>query len=160
MQPRILLAFLVARAHCWLIFNTVSIRNSGSFTANLFSRWAVPSMYLCLGWFLPGCRTSHFPLLNYTGSLSAYFSSLLTFSRFCIISRLANGTLHLITRIINRDVHQNWTSTDPWGTPLVTGLQPDFVRHASRHGRVVLCNRDLRSTVSLTDCLNNMQQNQ
>ena len=36
-----------------------------SFSANLLSNCVVPSMYWCLGLFLPRCRTLHFSLLNF-----------------------------------------------------------------------------------------------
>lgn len=49
----------------------------GSFSAELISSWALPSMYLYMELFHPMCRILHFPLMNFTRFLSAYLSSLL-----------------------------------------------------------------------------------
>lgn len=88
--------------------NLVSTR----FCVRLFSSWAAPSMYRCLGWFPPRCRTLHFPVMNYTGFLSVHFSSLLhwmtaqcsgvlvSHSQFCVISRPDEDTHYLIIQII------------------------------------------------------------
>ncbi|KAK4827750.1 hypothetical protein QYF61_021221 [Mycteria americana] len=45
MQPRIPSAFFKGRVHCLLIFNLVSTRTLRSFSAKLFSSWAVLSTY-------------------------------------------------------------------------------------------------------------------
>ncbi|KAK4810782.1 hypothetical protein QYF61_008754, partial [Mycteria americana] len=121
MQPRIPLA-LAARAHCWLMFNLVSTRTPRSFSARLLSSWVAPSIYWCLGLFLPKCRTWHFPWLNCMRFLSAHFSSLLRSlwvaarpsgisaspPSFGVISKLAEGTLCPSIHIINEDVEQDW----------------------------------------------------
>ena len=65
MQPRMLLALLAARMHYWLVFNLVSTRTRRSIFTKLLSSLSSPSMYWCLGLFLPRCRTVHFPLLNF-----------------------------------------------------------------------------------------------
>lgn len=59
MQPGILLAFLVARAHCWLMFILVSTRTPRSFFEELLSICVTHSMYWCLELFIPRCRTLH-----------------------------------------------------------------------------------------------------
>ncbi|KAK4810833.1 hypothetical protein QYF61_008805 [Mycteria americana] len=50
-------------------------------------------------------------------------------SQICVISKLAEGTLCLIIQIINEDVEHDRTQYwgQYWGTPLVTGLQLDFM---------------------------------
>lgn len=73
-QPRIPLAFLVRRAHCWLMFSLVPTRSLRFFSVKLLSTWVASSMYWCLESFLPTCRASHF--LNFMRFLSAHFSSL------------------------------------------------------------------------------------
>jgi len=78
MQPRILLASFATRAHCWIMVKLVSIRTPRSFSAKLFSSWVAPSVYCCMGLFLPRCRTLHFPWLSLRRFPSAHFSSLLT----------------------------------------------------------------------------------
>lgn len=73
MQTRRLLGFCAARVHRWL---TVGL---ASFSARLLCGWSAPqppSLYWCMGLFLPRCRTSHFPLLNFMRFLYAHFSSL------------------------------------------------------------------------------------
>lgn len=52
-QPRIPLAFFVARAHGWLMLNQTSARVLGSFPAKLLPTWSSHSIYRCLGLFLP-----------------------------------------------------------------------------------------------------------
>ncbi|PKU44095.1 hypothetical protein llap_5614 [Limosa lapponica baueri] len=46
-------------------------------------------------------------------------------SQFGIISELAEETLCPLIQVIGEYVEQDWTSIDPWATPLVTGLQLD-----------------------------------
>lgn len=60
-QPRMLLAFFAATAHCWVIFNFLSTK-----TPNSFSAFLVPSRYWYLGLFFPKCRTLYFPVFNYS----------------------------------------------------------------------------------------------
>lgn len=48
------------------------------FSAKLLLSWSAPSMYCWLGFFLPRCRSWHFPLLNFIRSLQVHFLSLLT----------------------------------------------------------------------------------
>ena len=76
MHPRIPLAFLAARAHCWLMVNLSSTRTPRSLSAELLSSRSTPSLYWCMGLFLPRCRTVHLPLLNLIRFLSAQLSSL------------------------------------------------------------------------------------
>ena len=57
MHPRIPLAFLAARAHCWLMVNLLSTRTPRSLSAELLYSRSTPSLYWCMGLFLPMCRT-------------------------------------------------------------------------------------------------------
>ncbi|KAK4826741.1 hypothetical protein QYF61_010994 [Mycteria americana] len=112
MQTRIPLAFFVAKARCWLMFNLVSIRTPRSFSAKLLCCQSALSMYQCMGLFLPRQRTLHFPLLNFMnwqpispacpGPSGWQHDSL-----FCVISKLAEGTLCSIIQITNEDVKQD-----------------------------------------------------
>ena len=52
MQPTI----SMARAYCWRMFNSVSTRTPGHFSAKLLSCWFAPVVYWCLGLFIPMCR--------------------------------------------------------------------------------------------------------
>jgi len=45
MQPRILLAFFAARAHCWLMSSLVSSRTTRFFSLKLLSSQFDPSIY-------------------------------------------------------------------------------------------------------------------
>ena len=74
MHPWIPLAFLAARAHCWLMVNLSSTRTPRSLSAELLSGRSTPSLYWCMGLFLPRCRTLHLPLLNLIRFLSAQMS--------------------------------------------------------------------------------------
>ena len=53
MHPRIPLAFLAARAHCWLMVNLSSTSTPRSLSTELLSSRSAPSLYWCLGLFLP-----------------------------------------------------------------------------------------------------------
>ena len=64
MHPRIPLAFLAARAHCWLMVNLSSTSTPRSLSAELLSSSSTPSLYWCMRLFLPRCRTLRLPLLN------------------------------------------------------------------------------------------------
>jgi len=70
------LAFLASRAHCWLMVNLSSTRTPRSLSSELLSSRSTPSLYWCIGLFLPRCRTLHLPLLNLIRFLSAQTSSL------------------------------------------------------------------------------------
>ena len=74
MHPRILLAFLAARAHCWLMVNLSSTRTPRSLSAELLSSRSTPRLYWWMGLFLPRCRTLHLSLLNLFRFLSAQLS--------------------------------------------------------------------------------------
>ena len=76
MHPRISLAFLAGRAHCWLMVNLSSTRTPRSLSAELLSSRSTPSLYWCMALFLPRCRTLHLPLLNLIRFLFAQLSSL------------------------------------------------------------------------------------
>ena len=75
MHPRMPLAFLTARAHCWLINNLSSTRTPKSLSTELLSSRSAPSLYWCMRLFLPRCRTLHLPFLNFIRFLSAQLSS-------------------------------------------------------------------------------------
>ena len=70
------LAFLATRAHCWLVVNLSSASSPRSLSAELLSSRAAPSLYWCMGLFLPRCSTLHLPLLNLNRFLSSQLSSL------------------------------------------------------------------------------------
>ena len=141
MHPRMPLAFLAARAHCWLIVNLSSTRTPRFLSAELLSSRSIPSLYWCMGLFLPRCRTLHLPLLNLIRFLSAQLSSLSRChwmaaqpawciyhsSQFCVISKLGEVHSNSSSRSLMNKLNKTGPSTDPWGTPLVTSLQLDSV---------------------------------
>ncbi|NXW18147.1 TENS3 protein, partial [Circaetus pectoralis] len=57
MQLRILMTAFAMRLHCWLMVSLLSTRTPRSFSAELSSNQLAPSMYWCLGLFLPRCRS-------------------------------------------------------------------------------------------------------
>ena len=75
MHPRIPLAFLAIRAHCWCMVNLSTSTPMCLTTEMLFSRWA-PSLYWCMGLFLSRYRTLHLSMLNFIRFLSTQLSSL------------------------------------------------------------------------------------
>ena len=76
LQLRRLLVTFVIRVHCWFMVSMLSIRTLKDFPLELFSRPAALSMHWCFGLFLPKSGTLHLLLLDFTGFLSAHFSSL------------------------------------------------------------------------------------
>lgn len=75
MQPRKLLATFAAKAHCWFMFNCMSISTPGSISKNLLSYQMALSMYQCLGIFFHTCKISHFHFLKLIRYLFADFFS-------------------------------------------------------------------------------------
>lgn len=69
MQPRIPIAFFVARAHFWFMFYLVYSRTLRAFSVKLLSSWVFRVVS-------PRYRTLHFPLLNFMRFLLAHSSSL------------------------------------------------------------------------------------
>ena len=139
MHPRIPLAFLAARAHCWLMVNLSSTRTPRSHSTELLSRRSTPSLYWCMGLFLPSCRTLHLPLLNLIRFLSAQLSSLsrsrwmaaqpagvsTTPPSFVSSTNLLRVHSNSSSRSLMKKLNKTRLSTDPWGIPLVTSLQLD-----------------------------------
>lgn len=74
---QILLASFATRACYWLKCNLLFTVTCKAFPAKLLSSQSSPSMYWCLGLFLPSCRALHFPLFNFMSLLSSHFSHLL-----------------------------------------------------------------------------------
>lgn len=72
MLPRTPFAFLLPRAHSWLMDNFLSTRTPRSFSELLSTR-SVPSLYM--GLILSRCRTLHLPLLNFR-QFSVHLSNL------------------------------------------------------------------------------------
>ena len=139
MHPRIPLSFLAARAHCWLMVNLSSTRTSRSLSAELLSSRSTPSLYRCMGLFLPRCRNLHLPVLNLIRFLSDKLS-ILSRSRWMVAQPFGVSTtpLSLVSsanllrlhsnsssRSLMKKLNKTGPSTDPWETPLVTGLQLD-----------------------------------
>lgn len=74
MYSRRLLAFCAKKAYFWLVVNFLFTGTPAPFLPSFLS---APSIYWCLGLFLPKCRTCHLPLLNFTMFLTKHFSYLL-----------------------------------------------------------------------------------
>ncbi|XP_068788224.1 uncharacterized protein [Struthio camelus] len=139
MHPRRPLAFLATRAHCCLMLHLLSTGTPRSFFMELLSSRSTPSLYWCMGLFLPRCRTLHLPLLNFRRVLSAQLSSL---SRSLGMAAQSSGVsapppssvsaanllrVHSVpsSRSLMNTLNKSGPRTDPWGTPLATGLQLD-----------------------------------
>ena len=98
-----------------------------------------PSLYWCMGLFLPRCRTLHLPLLIFIRFLPTQLSSL---SRSCWMAAQPSGVSTTPPSFVSSanllrvcSVPSSRTSmnkrnktgprTEPWGTPLATGLRLD-----------------------------------
>lgn len=55
---------LCCEEQCWLMFTLTSSRTPRTFATKLFSNLLIPSLYCCMGLFLPRCRDLHFALLK------------------------------------------------------------------------------------------------
>ena len=144
MHPRIPLAFLAARSHCWLMVNLSSTRIPRSLSAELHSSRSVPSLYWCMRLFLPRCRTLRLPLLNLIRFLSAQLSSLSQVtlngstafrcvyhtSQFGVISKPAEGTLLTLHPGNSPGQQRNGTDT----SQLLSSVEPT-VSHPSADGK-------------------------
>ena len=121
MQPKMLLAFLVARAYRWLMVYLESTRTPRCFSAEMLSSWSSPILYWCLELFLPGCRTLCFLLMNFMKFLLAYYSAFwhpsecqcnqLVYQPLLpvyVIIKLAEGALCPIIQVINEVVKRYW----------------------------------------------------
>lgn len=126
--------FLCMKAHCWLMFNSMSTRKpSKSHSTELLSSHLATT---------GTGRPWHCLLLNIMGFLSAQFSSL---SRsisiavqpfgvyYCVANpssfcKFAEGARCSITRLLTKRLNSTGLSISPWGThQLVTCLQLNFV---------------------------------
>ena len=147
MQPRRSLAAFGTRAHCCLVVNLVPTRTPRAFSAKLFRSWSAPSMYWCMDLFLPRCRTLHFPSLNFMRFLSAHSSSLLrslgmaaqpsgvSATPRSLVSSAYFLRVHSVTtsRSVMKMLNSMRSGINCWGTPLVTGLQLDFMLLITTH---------------------------
>jgi len=76
-QPWMLLAFLAAQAHRWLMPSSLSAATAGAFLLICSpARQAAPSLDRCRGLFLPSCRTCDLAVLVFVRFLLAHSSSL------------------------------------------------------------------------------------
>ena len=140
MQPKTLLAFFAARAHCWLMFNFWCPPGpQGPFLPSCFPA-GCPHHTLVHGVVLPQVQDLAFPLVELqevpvslflpplpmplNGSTTACCIN--HYSQFCIICRLAEGTLCPIVQVIYEDVKQCQSYYQPQ-SPLVNGFQLNFI---------------------------------
>lgn len=134
-----LLATFTTRAHCWFMVNLMSSTIPKSCSAKLLSSQSATSMYCCIGLFLPGCRTWHFPLLNFETPVCSFLQPVLVplndsktiwslshSSQFRTIFKLLEDVLCSTVQVVNEEVSVD-PSIDSWWTQLVAGLQLNFL---------------------------------
>ena len=121
------------------MINLSSTSTPRSLSAELLHSRSAPSLYWCMGLFLPRCRTPHLPLCNLIRFLSAQLSSLFrshwmaaqpasvfaTPPSFVSPANLLRGHSVPTSRSLMKKLSKTGPSTDLWGTPLVIGLQLD-----------------------------------
>lgn len=105
-------------------------------TAELLSSQLAPSLYCWMGSFVPRCRTWRIPLQNFTRFLKIpYFPSLLRSlwmaawpSSISATNPISLATFwgHTLPKSFMKMLSRTGSCIDPWGTVLVTCLQPDF----------------------------------
>ena len=69
-----------------LMFTLLSTGSPGPFLQSYFPVWSL-ACPCCMGLFLPACRTSQFPLLNFMGIPSAHLSHVFNFIHPCIFCK-------------------------------------------------------------------------
>ncbi|KAK4818263.1 hypothetical protein QYF61_009968 [Mycteria americana] len=114
-QLRIPLAFLATRAHCWLTVNLLSTRTPRSFSVKLLFSWVAPSIYGCMDFTILLVELHEVPFGPFLqpvevppdGSMTLWLIS--HSFQFCVVSKIAKGTLCPIILIINEAVKQDWT---------------------------------------------------
>ena len=119
--------------------NLSSTSTPRSLSAELLSSRSTPSLYWCMGLFLPRCRTLYLPLLNFIRFLCAQLSSLsrsrwmaaqpsgvsTTPPSFVSSANLLRVHSNSASKSLMKKLNKTGPSTDPWWTALVTGLQVD-----------------------------------
>lgn len=122
-----LLDFIGADAHCWLMPNLASIRIPKSLSAKLLSCWVALCMTLCLGLFPSEVRNFLLPLVKLHEVSVGHFFSLL---RSLWVTAWPCGISAIVPSSVSPAPSSRiWTgpNPDPWGTLLVGGLHLDSV---------------------------------
>ncbi|XP_048781946.1 uncharacterized protein LOC125684133 isoform X1 [Lagopus muta] len=124
-HPRMPLALLATRAHCWLTADLPSTRTPRSLSAELPSSSSSPNLYWCMQLLLPRCKTLHLLLLNlirfFTAQLSAcpalaeWQHGLQPILPTSYHHKLAEGGRHPLIKVIDEDVEQERTQHRPLG---------------------------------------------
>ena len=121
MDPKMPLAFLATRVHCWLNVNPSPTRTPRSLSAELLSSSSGPCLYWFMGLFLPRCSALQLPLLNLIRFLSAQVSSLSRSQWMAVQPFGVSATppslchqwtserkLQLFIQVIDEEVEQDW----------------------------------------------------
>lgn len=125
MQPRIPLAFLVTRTHCWLMFNSESNRTSRSFSAKLScfpAGWPVVcTVWGCSSWGSGLCDSPCWipqvcQLQCFQPTEVPLQGGLLSFVSSAYLLRV-NSTPS--SRSFMKMLNKTGLSNDPWDTPLI-----------------------------------------
>ena len=133
MQPRILLAFWAASAHCRLTSSFSSVKTPKSFSTELLSRRPSPSQYPYLRFSQLKCSTLHLAFYNLIQFTWAHFSSmsrsLWLVSLPCMVSttplslvlsaNLLGVLLISLTVSLIKMLKSTGPKIDHWGTPCV-----------------------------------------
>ena len=140
MQPRIRLAVWAVNAQCQVMLNLLSTSTPKSSFSGLLSIHSPPSLYLCLGLPQPMCRTLHLTLLNLVRFAQAHFlilsRSLWVTSFFSSVSTAPHSLVSSVnllrvhsvplSMLLTKRLNSTVPRTQPWGTPLVTGVHLDI----------------------------------
>jgi len=133
MQPRILLAFRAARAHCCLMSSSSSTRTTSP-SSQVYSQGVLLSLYTYLGLSQSKCNTLHLALLNLFQFNQVHFSSLsrdywmASLPSLAALSLVSSANLlraHSIPLSMSliRMLRSTCSRMGPWGAPLSTSLQ-------------------------------------
>jgi len=139
MHPRIPLAFLATRAHYWLMVNLSFTRTPRSLSTELLSSRSAPKPVLVPGVVLPQVQDPALALVELHQvplcptlqpvqvSLMAAQPSGVSTTPPSLVSPADLLRVHSnsSSRSLMKKLNKTGPSTDPWGTPLVTGLQLD-----------------------------------
>ena len=111
--------------------NLLATRIIRFFSAYLPSSQLAPSLYWCMGLFLPRCRTLHLSLLNHVMGACQPISPVIWISAIPPRFELSANLLRLhsapFSRSSNGLLNATSAKISPWGTPLVDDFQLDSI---------------------------------
>lgn len=138
---RMQFGLMAAQMHGWLTRSLMSASTYRSLSAGLLSSHFTPISHLCLVLLNPQYRIQNLNFKFHTIKRSLMLWSVQmhlqgiwslkrinSISQFGVISKHPNGAFKSYIQIVVKYTEQSWSRTEPWGTGLLTGHQPDVTQ--------------------------------